>query len=256
MKRKWSSKLPQPPNLSDEPPKGLVSIGFADFIDKTNPNDGRKKFMHILEEFEINTLVDLRVEPTISNPEKNRHLEAFDGDQLESACLDTELEKHDINYEYCGKVLGGVPGPQNVSEKYRGIFYNIQQPEAKHEVNRLLTMAKEKRIALMCYCRTDSWRACHRCVVMTEIRRSGGLPPIEAYNLIREENGECILAPFPSTFEYDKNLLNQQNRNVADGDEPWEQFQGEQRSIPKLTQKDVESTTDDDLKYSPKKVKT
>ena len=93
----------------------------------------------------------------------------------------------------------------------------------------------------MCYCATHEWLACHRCVVLTQVRKLKA-PVIDVDVCIRCDEQRCDIKnndkgfkieKFPDKLSYHPKLLKQQNMNVfLEGSPPFAQFAVEQSTLP------------------------
>jgi uncharacterized protein (DUF488 family) len=113
-------------------------------------NTGTVKFISLLKQYGIKTVVDVRSAPY------SRHVPQFNKDRIK-----TELMKEEINYVFMGNVLGGKPekfkGETSDDAKYRKISL---QEEYKNGISRLIEIAKENKTSIMCS--EENPENCHR----------------------------------------------------------------------------------------------
>ena len=117
-----------------------------------------EEFIALLRAHAIEQLVDVRTIP------RSRHNPQFAGDALSRSLHDAG-----ILYRH-RKTLGGLrharrdsvnTGWRNTS--FRGYADNMQTPEFEHALDELITLARERRTAIMC-AEAVPWR-CHRSLI-------------------------------------------------------------------------------------------
>ena len=116
------------------------------------------EFIALLKAHAVSLVVDVRTIP------RSRHNPQFDGDSLPES-----LKKADLGYVHLPG-LGGLrrakPNSVNVgwrNASFRGYADYMQTPEFEKQVEELIQLAKEHRIALMC-AEAVPWR-CHRSLI-------------------------------------------------------------------------------------------
>ena len=124
-------------------------------------NQSLDRFIHLLEDNGIMTLVDVRSAPY------SRYNPHFNKENLESA-----LREHDIQYAYAGKFLGGRPTDptcyksRTLPAEGADYLHEVDYPEVmKREwfikgIERLLELADEQTTAIMCS--EENPAQCHR----------------------------------------------------------------------------------------------
>jgi uncharacterized protein (DUF488 family) len=130
--------------------EAIYTVGHS-----THPID---EFIRILNAFEIEQVVDVRTIP------KSRYNPQFNGAELQE-----ELSKHAIEYIRL-EGLGGLRHTTKTSvntawknASFRGFADYMQTPEFARAMEELTTLAKGKRIAIMC-AEAVPWR-CHRSLI-------------------------------------------------------------------------------------------
>lgn len=117
-----------------------------------------QEFIKYLKMLEIDVLVDVRRFPKSKNPE-------FIKENLEIV-----LPKLGIRYECMSETLGGFR--RGGYQKY------TETEEYKSGIRRLLEMAKERNVAIMCIER--SYKYCHRRYIIETLSHSGvNVVPVE-----------------------------------------------------------------------------
>ncbi|MFQ6095463.1 MAG: DUF488 family protein [Candidatus Bathyarchaeia archaeon] len=110
-----------------------------------------QKFIKFLKELEIGLLVDVRRFPRSKNPE-------FERENLEA-----ELKRHGMRYEFMGESLGGYR---------RGGYQKHTETEVyKEGIERLLEMARESNLVIMCLERSHKY--CHRRFIAETLTEMG-----------------------------------------------------------------------------------
>ncbi len=124
-------------------------------------NQPLEKFIQLLEDNSIMTLVDVRTAPY------SRYSPQFNKENLDAA-----LREHDIQYAFAGKYLGGRPADPNCYKSRRlpdenaDYLHEVDYPEVmKREwfikgIERLLEMADEQTTAILCS--EENPAQCHR----------------------------------------------------------------------------------------------
>lgn len=110
-----------------------------------------REFIKYLKKLEVDVLVDVRRFPQSSNPE-------FMKENME-----IELPKWGINYECMSETLGGF--------RRGGYRKHMETEEYKSGIKRLLKMAEENNVAIMCIER--SYKYCHRKFIMQTLSEIG-----------------------------------------------------------------------------------
>lgn len=115
-------------------------------------------FIALLKQYTINELVDIRTIP------KSRHNPQFNGPELAHM-----LRNHHIGYRH-QKELGGLRRPHAHSvnmawqnSSFRGFADYMQTAEFKEGIQKLITIAHDKTVAIMCS-EAVPWR-CHRSLI-------------------------------------------------------------------------------------------
>jgi uncharacterized protein (DUF488 family) len=131
----------------------LFTIGYS--------NHSLDKFVRLLEDNGIMVLVDVRTTPY------SRYNPQFNKEHLANA-----LSRHDIQYVYAGKFLGGRPSdptcykgqvlPAEGADYLHEVDYEeiMKRPWFVQGVNRLLELADEQTTAIMCS--EENPVECHR----------------------------------------------------------------------------------------------
>jgi uncharacterized protein (DUF488 family) len=117
-----------------------------------------EEFLHLLDAHGVQRLVDVRTVP------RSRHNPQFDKNSLPRA-----LARAGIAYTHMPS-LGGLRHPRKDSGNlgwrnagFRGFADHMQTPEFEKALKRLLAMAEEQRVAIMC-AEAVPWR-CHRSLI-------------------------------------------------------------------------------------------
>jgi len=124
-------------------------------------NHGLEKFIRLLEDNGVMTLVDVRSAPfSRYNPHFNKE------------SLERELPRHDIQYAFAGKFLGGRPTDptcyknRQLPAEGADYLHEVDYPEVMKRkwfidgIQRLLEMADEQTTAIMCS--EEDPAQCHR----------------------------------------------------------------------------------------------
>jgi uncharacterized protein (DUF488 family) len=130
-----------------------------------------EQFIAVLKAYGIERLVDIR---TIPRSRRNP--------QFESAALANSLRSEDIEYVHL-QGLGGLRHPRKDSlnmgwrnESFRGYADYMQTPAFENELETLIKLSRERRVAIMC-AEAVPWR-CHRSLV-SDALIARGIPVIE-----------------------------------------------------------------------------
>ena len=123
-------------------------------------------FIGRLKSFEINLLADVRSFPG------SRRYPHFNRENLSSALADAG-----IRYEHF-RELGGRRRPRRDSvnvawrnESFRGYADYMETPEFRAGIQRLLELAKQQRVAIMCS--EAVWWRCHRSMISDYLKVKG-----------------------------------------------------------------------------------
>lgn len=116
-------------------------------------------FIKLLMEYDVDILVDVRRFPRSKNQD-------FNGGNLGK-----ELSKHDINYVFMGEYLGGF--------RREGYEKHTETEGYERGINRLLDLASQGNVAIMCKERTS--KGCHRRYIIRTLKDRG----IEVIEIIR-----------------------------------------------------------------------
>lgn len=142
----------------------------------TRPRD---EFFRMLQAFEIELLADIR---TVPRSRKNP--------QYEQESLARFLVEHGIAYLHL-RALGGLRHPKKDSTNtgwrnasFRGYADYMQTPEFANAIDELISLARNKRIAIMC-AEAVPWR-CHRSLVGDAILVRG----IEVKDIMSEKRAD------------------------------------------------------------------
>ena len=117
-----------------------------------------QEFVRRLKSLEIGVLVDVRRFPKSKNPDFTREN------------LEIELPKSGIRYECMSETLGGF--------RRGGYQKHMETEDYKSGIKRLLEMAKESNIAIMCV--EPNHKYCHRRFIMQTLSDMGvNVVPVE-----------------------------------------------------------------------------
>jgi uncharacterized protein (DUF488 family) len=120
----------------------IYTIGYG--------NRSISKFINLLEEFEIDTIIDVRSHPI------SRYNTGFNKNALYQVLANVA-----IDYLFKGNVLGGKPKSQDFYKDGKLDYKLVNNSIAyKDAINELIELAETKNICLMC-CELDP-NSCHR----------------------------------------------------------------------------------------------
>jgi uncharacterized protein (DUF488 family) len=149
----------------------IYTIGHS-----THPID---EFIRILKSYGIEKIADVRTIP------RSRHNPQYNKDNFRE-----ELAKHGIGYVWL-KELGGLRHTTKASintawrnTSFRGYADYMQTPEFSMAIERLISLGKEKRTAIMC-AEAVPWK-CHRSLIGDALLARG----IGAIDIIGEESSK------------------------------------------------------------------
>jgi uncharacterized protein (DUF488 family) len=124
------------------------------------------EFIHLLKAHDVHRLVDVRTVP------RSRHNPQFNRDQLA-----VSLHSARLHYRYMSG-LGGFRHAQRDSlntgwhnSSFRGFADYMQTPEFRNNLDKLIELAKQERIAVMC-AEAVPWR-CHRSLIADALLARG-----------------------------------------------------------------------------------
>jgi uncharacterized protein (DUF488 family) len=136
-------------------------------------NRSVEKFVDLLQEHKIETLVDVRSFPTSK-------IEHFKKKRMEQW-----LPKHGIDYTWLGKELGGY--------RRGGYKAHMKTKLFKDGIKKLLEIAKRKRTSIMCM--EPNPKYCHRRFISAHLERKG----IEVIHILKK--GQVSLISFKNAIE-------------------------------------------------------
>jgi uncharacterized protein (DUF488 family) len=144
-------------------PARIFTIGHS--------NRTTREFIELIEERKLKLLIDVRTIP------KSRHNPQFGQSRLKAS-----LRRHEIEYRHMSG-LGGLRKPRKDSPSgawrnsaFRGFADYMQTEEFEENLDRLISLAKRKRLVLMC-AEAVPWR-CHRSLIADALV-ARGLPVAE-----------------------------------------------------------------------------
>lgn len=120
----------------------------------------------MLKAFEIETLVDIRRYPG------SRKYPHFNKDHLEKSLPEKEIQY--LHYEDLGGRRKVKPDSHNTAwrlDSFRGYADYMETDSFKKAIEKLETLAKEKRVAYMCS--EAVWWSCHRSLVSDYLKNEG-----------------------------------------------------------------------------------
>ena len=131
-------------------------------------NRSVERFLELLREHKIRTLIDIRSFPTSK-------VEHFKGEEMERW-----LPEHGFEYVWLGKELGGY--------RRGGYRAHMKTKLFRDGVRKLLELAEKERVCIMCMERNPKY--CHRRFVSTYLERRG----VEVVHVIKK--GQVSLTKF------------------------------------------------------------
>lgn len=138
--------------------KTIFTIGHS--------NHPFEEFLEMLKAFEIETLVDIRRYPG------SRKYPHFNKDHLEKSLPEKEIQY--LHYEDLGGRRKVKPDSHNTAwrlDSFRGYADYMETDSFKKAIEKLETLAKEKRVAYMCS--EAVWWSCHRSLVSDYLKNEG-----------------------------------------------------------------------------------
>ena len=143
-------------------------------------------FVALLRAQEIALLVDVRSHPASKW-----------APQFGKAALAQTLANHAIEYLFLGRELGGRPDGAEYYRSDGAVDYErrAQAPDFNAGVERLVTLARDRRTAIMC-AEEDPAR-CHRRLLVTPALKSAGATVVHVRGDGRLEPEDAATAPSP-----------------------------------------------------------
>ncbi len=138
--------------------KTIFTIGHS--------NHPFEEFLEMLKAFEIETLVDIRRYPG------SRKYPHFNKDHLEKSLPEKEIQY--LHYEDLGGRRKVKPDSHNTAwrlDSFRGYADYMETDSFQKAIEKLETLAKEKRVAYMCS--EAVWWSCHRSLVSDYLKNEG-----------------------------------------------------------------------------------
>lgn len=138
--------------------KTIFTIGHS--------NHPFEEFLEMLKAFEIEALVDIRRYPG------SRKYPHFNKDHLEKSLPEKEIQY--LHYEDLGGRRKVKPDSHNTAwrlDSFRGYADYMETDSFKKAIEKLETLAKEKRVAYMCS--EAVWWSCHRSLVSDYLKNEG-----------------------------------------------------------------------------------
>lgn len=134
----------------------IFTIGHSN----TEPVD----FFKRLKQFDIQVVVDVRSQPY------SQYVRAFDKESLESLC-----KKNGVKYLFLGKLLGGKPQDESVTDQQKKTGYHllVEKDYFQSGINKLLELSKEQRVCVMCS--EGGPEKCHRSKLIGPVLEEKGV---------------------------------------------------------------------------------
>lgn len=179
-------------------------------------NSTVERLLELLAAHEITTVVDVRSSPYSKY-----------ADQFNLAALEATVTQAGLRYVYLGDALGGMPNVPGFYDAEGHVRYDLLAASERFRegLERLLALARERRVALLCSEEDPS--ECHRHLLLGRVLGEQGVTVLH----LRGDGSAISDADLAAAVERER-TGGQQSLFEDDGERPWRSTQSATRRPP------------------------